>query len=65
MNHAWKVSPDIFKDNGYNFDLKNPYAPERLEHLPPDELVESILTKEARVTELIGEVRQLLGQEQV
>ncbi len=62
-DHAWKIPLDVFKENGYNLDLKNPRAPERLEHLPPDELVESILTKEARITELVREVRALLGGE--
>jgi type I restriction enzyme M protein len=60
-DQAWKVPVDVFKDNGFNLDLKNPRAPERLEHLPPAQLVESILAKEARITELVGEVRELLG----
>jgi type I restriction enzyme M protein len=60
---AWKVPIEVFRENGYNFDLKNPRAPERLEHLPPDELVESILTKETQITELVGSVRELLDQE--
>ena len=59
-DHAWKVPTDVFEQNGYNLDLKNPRAPERLEHLPPDELVESVLTKEARIIELVGGIRELL-----
>jgi type I restriction enzyme M protein len=60
-DRAWRVPLDVFKSNGYNFDLKNPRAPARLEHLPPGELVQSILAKEARITELIEEVAKLLG----
>jgi type I restriction enzyme M protein len=62
-DHAWKVPLDVLRENGFNLDLKNPRAPERLEHLPPGELVESILTKEARITELVGEVQELLKGE--
>jgi type I restriction enzyme M protein len=62
-DHAWKVPVDVFKDSGFNLDVKNPRAPERLEHLPPGELVESILTKEVRITQLVGEVRELLGRD--
>jgi type I restriction enzyme M protein len=64
-DHAWKVPVDVFQKNGYNLDLRNPRAPERLEHLPPHELVESILTKEARITELVGAVRVLIAQERM
>jgi type I restriction enzyme M protein len=62
-DNAWKVPIKVFQENGYNLDLKNPRAPKRLEHLPPDELVESILTKEAQITELVGRVRELLDHE--
>ena len=57
---AWRVPVDVFKSNGYNLDLKNPHAPERLEHRPPSELVESILEREAEVVRLAGEIRDLL-----
>lgn len=63
-DHAWKVPIDVIKENGYNLDLKNPRAPDRLEHLPPAELVDSILAKEARITQLVGEMQELLGREQ-
>jgi type I restriction enzyme M protein len=59
-DHAWKVSVDVFKESKFNLDVKNPRARDRLEHLPPDQLIESILTKEARITELVGEVGSLI-----
>jgi type I restriction enzyme M protein len=59
-DQAWRVPVGAFKDNGYNLDLKNPRTPERLEHLPPQELVDSILAKEERITALLSEVRELL-----
>jgi type I restriction enzyme M protein len=60
---AWQVPVAVVRENGYNLDLKNPRAPERLEHLPPIELVESIGSKEARIAELIEGIRGLLRQE--
>jgi len=45
-----------------NLDIKNPNAAEALEHLPPEKLVESILDKERRIIELMGEVKAVLKQ---
>jgi type I restriction enzyme M protein len=58
---AWKVEIDVLKANGYNLDLKNPRTPARLEHLPPEELIRNILVKEARISELVGEIDKLLN----
>ncbi|MDP9224966.1 MAG: type I restriction-modification system subunit M, partial [Actinomycetota bacterium] len=59
-DHAWRVPVSVLRDNGYNLDLKNPRAPERLEHLPPADLVASITAKEGRIAELIDGIRGLL-----
>jgi type I restriction enzyme M protein len=59
--HAWKVPVDLFKESGFNLDLKNPRVPDRLEHLPPAALVESILKKERRIGELLSELGSELG----
>jgi hypothetical protein len=32
-----------------------------MDHLPPEQLVESILAKEARIAELVGEIKSLLA----
>jgi type I restriction enzyme M protein len=58
---AWKVPLDVLKKNGFNLDLKNPRTPDRLEHLPPSELIESIISKERRISELVGEIRKLVN----
>jgi type I restriction enzyme M protein len=65
---AWKVPvSDVLKLGAEgnllsaNLDLKNPNRKQDLEHLPPDQLVESILAKEQRIAELIAEVRQVLA----
>ncbi len=57
---AWRVPVKELIDRNYNLDLKNPHAPESLEHLPPGELIESILAKEQRMVELALEARQLV-----
>ena len=59
---AWKVSAEEILANGCNLDVKNPHAKEELEHLPPEELVESILEKERRIAEIVGEIRQTLAR---
>jgi type I restriction enzyme M protein len=59
-DRAWKVpAADILK-NGCNLDIKNPRGKVDFEHLPPDVLAEDILRKELRISNLIGEIKQLL-----
>jgi type I restriction enzyme M protein len=59
---AWKVNAKTILDNNCNLDLKNPHAKEDLEHLPPEKLVESIVEKEKRILDIMGEIRQLLAE---
>ncbi len=65
---AWKVkaSDAIKKDDAgnllsVNLDIKNPSAAEALEHLPPEQLVADILTKERRIIEIMGEIKKVLA----
>ncbi len=44
-----------------NLDIKNPDAKEDLEHLPPEQLIADILTKETRILEIMNEIKQSLG----
>jgi type I restriction enzyme M protein len=67
---AWKVSAaDVLKYNGNgglvsaNLDLKNPNAAQDLEHLPPEELVESIIEKERQIAALMDEIKKILDKE--
>ena len=64
---AWKVkAADVIKKDAdgnlvsVNLDIKNPNAAEALEHLPPEQLVEDILTKEKRIIEIMGEIKAVL-----
>jgi type I restriction enzyme M protein len=57
---AWRVPVERIVENGYNLDLKNPHTPEDLEHLPPEQLVDSMMDKERRILSIMEEIRTLL-----
>jgi type I restriction enzyme M protein len=64
---TWKVkAQDVLKYDekgnlvSVNLDIKNPNAKQDLEHVPPDQLVESILQKEKRILELMAEIKTTL-----
>ena len=46
----------------FNLDRKNPRAKEDITHLPPDQLAASILQKEHRIAEIMGNIRTLLAK---
>lgn len=65
---AWKVQVcDVLKyDNdgalvSCNLDIKNPNSAEALEHLPPEQLVADILSKERRIIEIMEDIAAQLG----
>lgn len=58
---AWQVPASELLAAGCNLDRKNPRAKVDIEHLPPEELVDSIMTKEARIAELMREIKSALG----
>jgi type I restriction enzyme M protein len=58
---AWKVPAKELLDAGCNLDRKNPNAKPDAEHRPPEQLVESILAKEARIAAIVGEIKSLLA----
>lgn len=60
--YAWKVSVKKIIENGYNLDIKNPHGKQDLEHLPPEQLAESILKKELRIAEIMNKIKQLLAE---
>jgi type I restriction enzyme M protein len=59
---AWRVPAEQIARNNYNLDIKNPNGKKDLEQLPPEELVESILAKEERIAEIMGEIKGLLAE---
>ena len=69
---AWKVkASDVLKYDAEgnlisaNLDVKNPRAKEDIAHLPPEQLVESILEKEKRIAEIMTEIKGLLNKQSV
>ena len=63
---AWKVPAADILANGCNLDIKNPSGKQDLEHMPPEQLADSILLKEQRIAELMAEIKAVLagGREQ-
>jgi type I restriction enzyme M protein len=59
-DHAWKVPAAELLANNCNLDRKNPHAKEDISHLPPEQIVESILQKEQRIAEIMGRIKALL-----
>jgi len=61
-DRAWKVPVAELIANNCNLDRKNPRGNTDITHLPPEELVASILHKEQRITQIMGNIRDLLAK---
>jgi type I restriction enzyme M protein len=59
-DQAWRVPASELLAAGCNLDRKNPRAKQDITHLPPEQIVESILAKEQRIAEILEEVKKLL-----
>ena len=59
-DRAWKVGAEDLLAAGCNLDRKNPCGKEDITHRPPEQLVASILQKEQRIVEIMGEIAKLL-----
>jgi type I restriction enzyme M protein len=57
---VWKVPASEILANGCNLDRKNPRGKEDITHLPPEQLVESIIAKERRILEIMDEIKRLV-----
>ena len=57
---AWKISASELLAAACNLDRKNPCAKEDITHLPPEHLAASILQKEQRIAEIMGNIQKLL-----
>ena len=60
-DQAWKVPTKELLEAGCNLDRKNPRGKVNVEHLPPDQLANDILTKELQIAELLREIKIALG----
>jgi type I restriction enzyme M protein len=59
---AWQVPAADILANGCNLDIKNPSARQDLEHMPPEQLADSVLRKEQRIAELMAEIKAALAE---
>lgn len=59
---AWKIEAKDVLANGCNLDIKNPRGIEALEHLPPEQLAESIVAKNRRIGDILDEIREILTE---
>jgi type I restriction enzyme M protein len=59
---AWRVPVGDILANNCNLDRRNPQTQDDLEHTPPDQLVESIISNETRLLAILGEVRDILAR---
>ncbi len=57
---AWRVPYEEIAARDFTLDWKNPNRQEDASHLPPEQLVDSILRKEARIQELLVEIKVAL-----
>lgn len=59
-SQAWKISAKAVLAESCNLDRKNPRSKISFEHLPPIQLLKSILEKEMQLTELVQQIKVLL-----
>jgi len=57
---AWKVPAGELLASGCNLDRKNRERRKTSTHLPPEQLAASILQKEQRIAEIVGNIQKLL-----
>jgi type I restriction enzyme M protein len=68
-DHSWRVAAsDVLRydETGVlhscNLDQKNPNSVEALEHLPPEQLIEDVLSHERQIIEIVEEIKsELVG----
>ena len=62
-DRAWKAPAADLLANNCNLDRKNPRGKEDITHLPPEQLVASILEKERKIIEIVETIQILLARE--
>jgi type I restriction enzyme M protein len=59
---AWKVSAKKILENGCNLDIKNPNGKQDLEHMPPEELLDSILNNEKQIEAILHDIKNTFSR---
>lgn len=62
---AWLVPAKLIEEKNFNMTLSGLglVKPDKVEHLEPEEILESVITKEERIFDLIREMQELLSRE--
>jgi len=56
--HTWKVPAEQVIESNCNLDIKNPSKAKAEKHRSPEEIVASIVEKEKKILELMGEIQK-------
>jgi type I restriction enzyme M protein len=62
---AWRIPAEKIIANGYKLTLNDLglVAPEKTDHAEPEEILESVAEKEQKILDIIGEMRELVLEE--
>lgn len=62
---AWSVPAKLIEEKNFNMTLSGLglVKPDKIEHLEPEEVLESVVAKEERIFDLIREMQELLSKE--
>ncbi|RLF03383.1 MAG: N-6 DNA methylase [Thermoprotei archaeon] len=60
--NSWIVSIEEIKERDYDLTARNPHKKEEEVYLEPEELIESVLEKEAQILKILNELRDILGE---
>lgn len=58
---AWKVPSRDLLETNCDLDRQNPRGKTDITHLPPDQLADDILQKEQQITEVMRQIKSVLG----
>ena len=60
--NSWVVSIDEIKERDYDLSARNPNRRQVIEYPAPEEIIASLEEKERRISELLAEVKSILGE---
>jgi len=60
--NSWIASIDEVQENDYDLSARNPNRKQIIEYPEPSEIISDLLEKEKRITELLNELRKIIGE---
>lgn len=58
----WAVPVKEIIERDFDLTAKNPHRKEEIEHLPPEEIVASVLEKQREITAILEELQAMLNE---